>query len=112
MNYTLKDFYSYLESKNATYNTRNFKLYSHKVDTKYGNLYVNIGENNKFNEDGKPYKKAKVFSIFCCFDDFEKAKPFLEKYHKNRVFTGKWNFCYGSWTETLENFKKELDKIT
>lgn len=112
MSYILKDFYLYLDSKNATSDTYNFKLYSYRIKTKYGDLYISVGETNKFNKDGKPYKKAKVFSIFCCFEDFDKAKLFLDKYHGKMVFTGKWNFCFTNWNETLENFKRELDKIT
>ena len=111
MSYTLRNFYSYLKSKNATNDTHNFKLYSCKIKTKYGDLLISINIDN-FSKQGKPYKRNKVFSIFCCFDDFEKAKPFLEEYYENRVFTGKWNFHYSNWNETLKNFKRELDKIT
>ena len=111
MSYTLDDFYSYLEPKIIITSSKSRGSYSHTIKTKYGNLFINI-DGNKFNKHGKPYKRNKVFSIFCCFDDFKKAKSFLEKYYENRVFTGKWNFCYESWTETLENFKRELNKIT
>lgn len=111
MSCTLKNFYLYLKSKNAVNDTRNFKLYHHKIKTKYGDLFISISK-DKFNKQGKPYKRKEIFSIFCWFDDFEKAKPFLEKYYAGKVFTGKWNFHYSSWDETLKNFKRELDKIT
>ena len=45
---------------------------------------MKIGLINK----GSHTKRNKVFSIFCCFDDFEKKQNLLEKYYENRVFTG------------------------
>lgn len=111
MSYTLRNFYSYLKSKNATNDTHNFKLYSCKIETNYGDLFISVNE-DRFNKQGKPYKRNKVFSIFCCFDDFEKAKPFLEKYYENRVFTGKWNHHSSDWSNLLTMFISELNKIT
>ncbi len=111
MNHTLKDFYSYLNSKNAE-KSEFLKVYSHTVKTKYGDLHVSIDERD-FNKNGIPYKRTKLFSIFCCFDDFEKSKGFLEEYFDYlRIYTGKWNFHNEFWNETLKRFMFELNKIT
>ena len=63
-------------------------------------------------------ERSEVFSLFCQFQDVEKAKQFIpthaQRLYKNNTmngYSGKWNFHAYDANELLQEFKTELSSL-
>lgn len=74
------------------------QFYEWTVPTKAGGLFVSIHE-----------RPSEIFSIFCRFDDVEKAKELMGK--DSVSGGGKWNFHMSDEKEILELFEGNLKNI-
>lgn len=77
----------------------NSSMYQWSIDTNYGKLLISLH---------KPRKRQELFSVFCRFDEPERAKSHTDC----NPYSGKWNFHYSKIDECIELFKFHLKKIT
>ncbi len=56
-------------------------------------------------------EKSQVFSIYCLFDDTQKAVNVFGSDERLNKYSGKWNFHGYNAAYTLYEFQKELSKI-
>lgn len=83
-------------------NRRIGDLASHyKMETKAGELYITFHE----------AEASKVFSIFCQFQDVNKAKEILKDSERLNKYSGKWNFHYSDADTALTAFHNEIHPI-
>lgn len=114
----LKFFCDYMNkigsNKGATWNP-----YEWMVETIHGPLRVSVHEKD-FTKVGKPINSHSNFvSIFTCFMDFERAKPYLAKVKMEKFVLNpkcNWHLSGGSsveenWMSNFYMFQKELEKI-
>jgi len=85
-----------IEKYKAIKDPENF--YKWSIETIYGSLKITIHE---------PEKRQKLFSIFCRFDEPEKARAHTDC----NPNSGKWNFHITDWKECIEIFESNLKKI-
>jgi len=58
--------------------------YKYSLDTKAGVLLITTHEP----------ERSDIFSVYCCFDEPDKAKEILSKWEQDRLnqYSGKWNY--------------------
>ncbi|MDO8611089.1 MAG: hypothetical protein Q7R95_11240 [bacterium] len=114
----IKKFWIYMDSigKNIP---NNWNPYEWIIETVYGKLNVSIHSDN-FTKTGKPRKKYNnLASIYCRFEDFDRAKEFLVKVKGDKFPTNsKANYCCSggsdeiqNWNYNFEHFKSDIEKI-
>jgi len=102
----------YLRSKGAIVVVSPDRIKTYYLDTVHGKLAINL-EINPTNGKGCNGPG----SIFCKFEDYERAKDFLAHNRCGNYisYSGKWNHRYfDSWVtkEAFEDFKYKIDQIT
>jgi hypothetical protein len=73
----------------------------YELETKAGKLSIHFKEPEASN----------VFTIFCKFDNPEKAKDAVIEKERLNIFSGKYNFHYFNPDELLYYFEKEIKPI-
>lgn len=73
----------------------------YKMETKAGELHITLEEP----------ETSKVFTIYCQFQDVEKAKELLKGSDRLNKYSGKWNFHYMDADTALTQFHNELKPI-
>ena len=76
------------------------RFYKYELETKAGKLNITTHEP----------EASKVFSLYCSFDEADKAKQLIKENRLNR-YSGKWNFHYWSADEVISRFKTEIEPI-
>lgn len=96
-----EDVTSYIVRRGATKIPSKYSGDSYKMDTKAGELIISLYEPEKSN----------VFTIFCQFQDVEKAKEVLKDSRRLNKYSGKWNFHQFDADSALTEFHNELKPI-
>jgi len=93
----------YLQSIGAEFVLDNGISGRGKLKTVAGDLHISLREP----------ERSEVFSIFCRFEDVEKAKRFFigSWHNKLNEYSGKWNFHTYDASELLEEFKSEITRL-
>ena len=98
----------YLESIGAETKGKSSFYGEWVLKTVAGDLHISVHEP----------ERSEVFSLFCRFEDVEKAKTFVpthaQRLYKNNTmngYSGKWNFHSYDANELLDEFKTELSSL-
>ena len=98
----------YLESIGAETKSKSSFCGEWVLKTVAGDLNISVHEP----------ERSEVFSLFCRFEDVEKAKTFVpthaQRLYKNNTmngYSGKWNFHSYEADELLQEFKTELSSL-
>ena len=81
-----------------------FGMHRYTIETKAGELTVSLHINTE---------PSKLYSIFCCFDDVDKAKAVLTPFNQSNLnkHSGKWNYHRVNGKECFEEFISSLKEI-
>ena len=81
-----------------------FDLYQLEIETKAGKLNISVHEATKASD---------VFSIFCRFEDVDKANKVLSEDNSINLnrYSGKWNFHYLGADSCFDVFVMSLKEI-
>lgn len=78
--------------------------YKYSLQTKAGVLLITTHEP----------EKSDIFSVYCCFDEPDKAKEVLSKWENDRLnpYSGKWNYHQRDAAYLLSGLEINLQDLT